>query len=228
MLLFWGLFMYWRPTSVAIRWSQTRALLVEQPPNSQEIRSDQKIANKDEMQSSCTLRCSFSGTFFTNKQTFKSVIILLFPPECWERILRGQKEMAGFGAVPWIWDLANHLLLARLNQQHWRSQGRRSGGGAVQQLCPIVWFVSCNSWQSLAFFAHCAADTIFTSDHERWMSGTPQSPSPVKNVCKTRNISPRTSSRPENNVIVVSTPKQFSQLELTTVTSDEWPVTSDQ
>ena len=145
MLLFWGLFMYWRPTSMAIRWSQTRALLVEQPPNSQEIRSDQKIANKDEMQSSCTLRCPFSGTFFTNKQTFKSVIILLFPPECWERILRGQKEMAGFGAVPWIWDLANHLLLARLNQQHWRSQGRRSGRRGCATTVPnsVQWSVIC-------------------------------------------------------------------------------------
>ena len=70
MLLFWGLFMYWRPTSVAIRWSQTRALLVEQPPNSQEIRSDQKIANKDEMQSSCTLRCPFYRHIFHKQANF--------------------------------------------------------------------------------------------------------------------------------------------------------------
>ena len=54
------------------------------------------------------------------------------------------------------------------------------------------------------------------------MSGTPQSPSPVKNVCKTRNISPRTSSWPENNVIVGSTPMQFSQLELTSDKGKFW------
>ena len=132
------------------------------------------MAKTDEMmQTNTSLKCLFSAQFAQTIAIVQLSVTFGFLHLIWMLSKNTWEELGSWwvGTVPWIWDLANHLLLAGFVQhQHWRSQGRliREEEGcdgdfrvlgiahcAISTLCN---FTLCNF--HTVKISHCAISTL--------------------------------------------------------------------